>query len=88
MSERKSRTNKLPPPLKHDPQENDSIKGPIIKKAAQEARDKIHKKYDLLEGDYKLEIAHEIWNKQQKILKEKGIDWKTPIEMNPGVLID
>lgn len=29
-----------------------------------------------------------IWAKKKELLKKKGIDWKTPREMNPGVRIN
>ena len=37
----------------------------------------------------KLGFCHRIWSTKKRILKEKyNIDWKTPAEMNPGVMFD
>ena len=33
-------------------------------------------------------MCHLYWPQKQQFLKERGVDWKTPIEMNPGVLFD
>jgi hypothetical protein len=33
-------------------------------------------------------IGHDIWSEQKKILKAKGIDWKSPRQMNPGKIFD
>ena len=33
-------------------------------------------------------ICHSIWFLQKSLLEKKGIEWKTPVEMNPGVLFD
>jgi len=68
---------------KHDPQEDDSKKGPIIKAAAEEARQKVC-------GDKPLELGQSraIWAEQKRILTEKGINWMSPAEMNPGIVFD
>ena len=40
------------------------------------------------EGGY-LGYCHEFWKTKQSILKEEyDIDWKTPAELNPGVMFD
>jgi len=72
--------------LKHDPQEDNPEKGPIIKKAAKKATQLIYKKHGL--RYYRRGIEFEIWAEQKRILKEEGIDWKTPKEMNPKVIFD
>jgi len=69
--------------LKHDPQEDDPKKGPIIKEAAEQAKQKI-----LGKGQHNLGDAHRIWAEQKKILKERGINWKSPQEMNPCAMLD
>lgn len=74
--------------VKHDPQEDDPKLGPIIKEAAEEARRKVSEKYGLKEGEHRMGIGHEIWIMQKIILKEKGIDWKSPREMNPHPMFD
>ncbi len=52
---------------------------------------------DELERDIKKEIGphngigycHKYWNAKKRILKEKyGIDWKSPRDLNPGILFD
>ena len=72
--------------VKHDPQEDDPRLGPIIKEAAEEAKRRVYKRHDLTE--HKQGIGHEIWTEQKRILSVKGIDWKTPVEMNPGIVFD
>jgi len=69
--------------LKHDSQEYDSEKGPIIKAAAEEAKQRVC-------GDKSLERGqgHAVWAEQKRILEGKGIDWKSPKEMNPGIVFD
>ena len=69
--------------LKHDPQEDDPIMGPIIKKAGEEAEKLVLKNRSRGLGD-----CHKIWEKQKKILKQRGIDWKSPSDMNPSVMFD
>ena len=32
--------------------------------------------------------CHQLWCRQKQLLAEKGIDWKTPREMNPHVCFD
>lgn len=32
--------------------------------------------------------CHSIWFMKKRLLKKRGIEWKTPAEMNPGVLFD
>lgn len=71
---------------KHDPQEDDPKLGPIIKEAAEEAKRKVYKKHGLTK--HQLGIGHEVWIEQKRILKEKGIDWKSPAEMNPKAIFD
>ena len=40
------------------------------------------------EGGY-LGYCHSYWAAKKRILKEEyGIDWKSPSELNPGVLFD
>jgi len=75
-------------PLKHDPQEDDPELGPIIKETAEEAKRKIYEKYGLKGSEYRPGIGHEMWTEQKRILKEKGIDWKSPKEMNPYIIFD
>lgn len=71
---------------KHDPQEDDPKLGPIIKEAAEEAQRIVYEKHGLTE--HQMGIGHEIWTEQKRILKKKGIDWKSPGEMNPTTMFD
>jgi hypothetical protein len=73
---------------KHDPQEDDPKLGPIIREAAERAKQKVYKKYGLKENEHRMGIGHEIWTEQKKILKGKGINWKSPREMNPNTIFD
>jgi len=89
MLQEKPQTKNIFDGLKHAPQEDNPEIGPIIRAISQETKEKIHRKYDLLEGAYILTIGREIWAEQKRILlKERGIDWKTPAEMNPGAMIN
>lgn len=33
-------------------------------------------------------VCHSFWARKQQLLKQAGIDWKTPAEMNPDVIFD
>jgi hypothetical protein len=61
----------------HDPQEDDPVLGPIIKRAAREADRQVRGNKPLCLGQH-----HATWKRQKEILKAQGIDWKTPTEMN------
>ena len=89
MPKQKSLTKKVPNGLvKHDPQEDDLKLGLIIREAAEEASRRVNKKYGLKEHEQLIGLGHEIWTVQKSILKGKGIDWKSPKEMNPTVRFD
>jgi len=71
------------PESKHDPQEDDPKLGPIIKEACIEANQQVCGGKPLQLGQ-----CHEIWARAKQILKEKGIDWKSPADMNPNRFYD
>ena len=72
--------------VQHDPKEDDPKLGPIIKEAAEEAKRIVYERHGL--SKHRRGIGHEIWTEQKRLLKEKGIDWKSPAEMNPNVIFD
>ncbi len=70
--------------IEHDPIEDDPKLGPIVEKARREAVSE-----ELGNQPERLGFCHIVWATQKRILKDKyGIDWKTPAEMNPGILFD
>ena len=70
-----------------DPQEKDPKLNKIIRAAEREARENLMEMYGDLSGQ--AGFCHTLWDEQKRILKEKyGIEWKTPREMNPGILYD
>ncbi|NLC19864.1 MAG: hypothetical protein GX757_11765 [Clostridiales bacterium] len=42
----------------------------------------------LEDSNYGMGSCHIYWAKKKKLLKDLGIEWKTPAEMNPHVLFD
>ena len=68
----------------YDPIRDDPDIGPIIKAAAERARQEVSG------GKYEhLGTCHLIWRRQKEILKdEHGITWYSPREMNPSVIYD
>ena len=70
--------------IEHDPIEDDPKLGPIVEKARREAVSE-----EIGNQPERLGFCHIVWATQKRILKDKyGIDWKTPAEMNPGILFD
>ena len=66
-----------------DPIEQYPVLRRKIKKAGKKAESLI------LDGrGYNDGVCHSIWGEQKRILKEVGIIWYTPAEMNPNVLFD
>ena len=37
---------------------------------------------------HKLGLCHQIWARKKQLLAERGIDWKTPAEINPDIQFD
>jgi hypothetical protein len=68
---------------RHDPKEDD----PKLKKMFEQAKEEADK--NLSNHPRGLGFCHTYWSELKRILKEKyGIDWKSPEEMNPGVIFD
>lgn len=69
-----------------DPQEEDPQLYAIIKSAEHQAIE------ELRQEEFNNQVwgyCRVVWDRQQHILKEKhGIDWKTPVELNPNILYD
>ena len=40
------------------------------------------------ENQYGMGICHRYWHRKKELLKECGVDWKSPAEMNPDVIFD
>lgn len=75
--------NYIPWPIENDPIEET----PNFKKYVK----RVDKAIDILypAHEQKLGSCHEIWYIKKILLKEcYDIDWKTPSEMNPGVMFD
>jgi len=90
MPKQKPSTTELLASLKpkHDPQEDDPLKGPIIQEIARDVRQTIREANGLKEGETKIGLCHKIWAEQKRVLKQKGIDWKSPADMNPSMRFD
>ena len=72
--------------LRADPIENTPEFKKVIKAVEKEAEENLKKQG--IKRSIMSYYRHLGWEKQ-KILKEKhGIDWKTPDEMNPEVILD
>lgn len=70
-------------PMSHDPIERDPAISPLIEEA-----DKMAQK-ELANEKRRMGFCHLYWRTKKRILKDEfGIDWKTPGEMNPGVMFD
>jgi hypothetical protein len=70
-------------PIKHDPQEDNSIIKAKIDEARREALENLA---DIPKGRG---FCHREWAEQKRILKEKyQIDWKSPSGMNPEIFFD
>lgn len=70
-------------PMSHDPIERDPEISPLIDQA-----DKVAQQ-ELANEKQRKGFCHLYWRTKKRILKEQfGVDWKTPAEMNPGVLFD
>lgn len=64
-----------------DPIEMDPVFSGYIEAAAAEAKSNVRYKG--------MGLCHFIWEEQARILKEKyGLDWYSPAEMNPWVMMD
>jgi hypothetical protein len=67
----------------YDPIEED----PESVKAMQQAEKETQEA--LSNSQRQMGFCHLFWNTKQRILKEKyGIEWFTPVQMNPGTIID
>ncbi len=70
------------PKKEHDPQEDDPVKGEVIRRVRESVlttvRDEYRRARKLRAGS-----CHVVWKRAKEILlREHGIDWKTPQEMN------
>ncbi len=68
--------------MERDPQERHRRLGPIIRAAEAQAVREVGPLAHQMGG------CHSVWARQQEILREQGIDWRTPQEMNPTTLFD
>ena len=71
--------------LRYDPIEDDPVAGPIIRRVGENVHAQYEEKYKGV--IWRMGMCHGIWQEQKRILKaEHGIDWRTPKEMNTGVV--
>lgn len=85
MQSKISKDKKTPPSkygIRHDPQEDDLSLRNIFKESNKETEER------LKDFPRQIGFCHKFWSEKKKILKKKGIDWKTPAEMNPNVYFD
>ncbi len=69
----------------HDPIEDDPILGPLVEEARLEAEAQLNADGRL--GQFG--SCHGLWGLQKDILLKKyGIRWRSPADMNPGILFD
>ena len=69
--------------LKYDAIEYDPEFKDIIKSVDQKARDKME-----CESISGIGSIHTFWEFKKGLLKKEGIDWRSPSELNPGILFD
>jgi len=89
MSEEKTRESKVVGTfsIKRDPQESDPALGPIIQAAAEDARRRVRAR-PVGQNRFQRRCVNDVWNEQRAILQAQGIDWKSPVQMNPGTMFD
>ncbi len=69
--------------LKSDPKERDPRYRRLIRAAERQARVNLGGLAETFGG------CHALWAEQQRILRdEHGIEWKSPADLNPGVIFD
>jgi hypothetical protein len=85
-----------------DPLESDPIAGPIIARILNEVGDAVEVWHRARIAELEREspavadlfrsgrgLCHRIWlDAKERLLREEGIDWKSPAEMNPGSCFD
>ena len=74
----------------HDPQEDDPIVGPIIEAALKEAAEMVEQEFK--EKGYPPHMKGRVpgtWKRAAEILQRRHkIEWKNPMQMNPGLFVD
>ena len=71
--------------MKRDPiEETQEFKNALVK--IQSELDELNKELD--ERGMNMGSCHIYWARKKKLLKELGIDWKTPAECNPHIIFD
>lgn len=76
-------------PIRHDSQEADTIKGPIIRRVLRESDRQVVAEFEQKYGGRRLGMCHRVWHVAKTRLREEyQIDWRTPAEMNPFVAFD
>jgi hypothetical protein len=67
-----------------DPIGDDPEAGPIVRQVL----DEIHRELEA-EGGWRIGFCHLMWRTaKERLLREHGIVWYTPAEMNPGSIFD
>ncbi len=73
-----------------DLQEDDPVVGPLIKAALEEARQIVDERFK--EKEYGPDMKGRVpgtWKEAARILRERhGIEWKNPMQLNPGLFVD
>lgn len=65
------------------------LKDPVEKTVEFEtAMKKVQKKLDELYPNFPNYICYSYWTAKKNLLAKEGIQWKTPVEMNPGIVFD
>jgi len=74
--------------IRHDSQEDDATRGPIIRQVLHETSQAVAVEYDAKHWSH-LGMCHRVWHFAKKRLHEEyQIDWSSPREMNPFVNFD
>jgi len=66
----------------HDPVEETAE----YKKAMETIQPMLDKEFP--QNQYRMGLCHRIWYRKKELLKEHGIEWKSPSEMNPDTRFD
>lgn len=68
----------------HDPIEDDSTVGPIVRSVMEQASREMEAKHGRVLG-----LCHAVWHRtRERLLQEHSIVWYSPAQMNPGSCFD
>src|SRR5881227_3211723 len=64
-------------PIRHDPQEQDAVKGPIIRRVLDESTAQATAEFDQKFGGHRMGMCHRVWHVAKMRLREEyQIDWR------------